>query len=571
MRARFLAIAFLASAVGGCAFMDPHNTPLLTALDKSMRPKTTGEKIAYGPVFVPVGVVCGVLDVCLVHPAQAAVLAGKDTWNLMWAKSRGSFTEQCLEFLPKAAVTPVLFAFSWVGRSLFDVRRLRPTPDAAEPPRARRPADLALRFAFSNRRNRVLVNCCEKVLVPENAAAKWAMAPIILPVGLAAGVVDTLLVHPASVVDDTWLDAKSLLWEPTDRGYVTECAVLPVRAILTPPVLAWFFASRTVFDTPPWPPAPDRLEEQLLDEDAEMRMLAAQALRRGSYRGKLVEPATAAMLKACRAHKDDVTFCETVIELFPRPLTDGAQAYLRELALTGKGRPCAAGIKRLFRDTLYRPRYAGDKKLSPRANAQRGNRMRVEHLRRSVNFLAATYDDLVKAGHHEAEVYLTALASFKLWEPGPKALGLYITRSLARREWPAYAQAVGFRMQVGLLNYTPAGRIAAVQHEWRVLRVQRKWPDEVAGALEGLGRKGALEEQLYLKAALEAQDELYRRKIGRAGPGKALELLVWTERLADIKTMLDAAEVAGELWKSKSDRDIFMGDPLTVLIKKGGR
>ena len=122
MRTACLCLTLAATLAAGCAFTNPDNTPLLTALDNSVRPESTTEKILLTPVFVPVGLACGALDICLVHPIRALGFAGEDTYHAVWADPRGSFAAQSLKAIPKAVVTPVVFAFCWVGESLFDLR-----------------------------------------------------------------------------------------------------------------------------------------------------------------------------------------------------------------------------------------------------------------------------------------------------------------------------------------------------------------------------------------------------------------------------------------------------------------
>ena len=129
---RLLIPVLLALALGGCAFINPQNTPLLTTLDAAVKPDTAWSKIALGPVFVPVGVGCALLDIGVVHPLHSVWLAAVDTRDALWAKSSGSFAEQALMAVPKAAVTPVVFAFCWLGESLFDLRK--PKADAERTP-----------------------------------------------------------------------------------------------------------------------------------------------------------------------------------------------------------------------------------------------------------------------------------------------------------------------------------------------------------------------------------------------------------------------------------------------------
>lgn len=122
MMLRLVVVVAVASAVGGCAFTNPDNTPLLTALDDLVQPESAWESVVMGPVFVPIGVTCAALDIAAVHPARALVFAGQDTWRAVWAKPAGSFARQAALALPKLAVTPVVFVFAWTGESLFDLR-----------------------------------------------------------------------------------------------------------------------------------------------------------------------------------------------------------------------------------------------------------------------------------------------------------------------------------------------------------------------------------------------------------------------------------------------------------------
>ena len=123
MRARWLLVLLAALAVGGCAFTNPQNTPLLTALDEAIEPGPVWAKAALGPVFVPVGVACGALDLAVVHPVHSIALGAADTWADVWADPQGSVMEEIALFVPKVAVTPLVFAHRWAGHSLFNIPR----------------------------------------------------------------------------------------------------------------------------------------------------------------------------------------------------------------------------------------------------------------------------------------------------------------------------------------------------------------------------------------------------------------------------------------------------------------
>ncbi len=122
MRMGALVLGLLALSAGGCAFNDPAKTPLLTALDGVVKPETTWGKISLGVVFVPVGAVCGVLDVAVVHPAHAVYLAAGRTWRDLWVTPEATFGERALLFVPKVILTPLVFGGHWLGETMFDLR-----------------------------------------------------------------------------------------------------------------------------------------------------------------------------------------------------------------------------------------------------------------------------------------------------------------------------------------------------------------------------------------------------------------------------------------------------------------
>jgi len=406
--------------------------------------------------------------------------------------------------------------------------------------------------AFMNRRNLPLVNLYRKHMVPENSAVRWAMSPVLLPVGLLAGVTDVVLVHPVCVMDDAWFHTAATVWVPTKRGYVTESALFPLRAAATPPLWVSNWLSYTVFDIPRWPPSPARLERDLGDDDAAMRLLAIRDLHRRSYTGGDIAAVSRVMTNACKAWPKDVEFCEAVIGRIPEPLTDEALAALAELARLGRGRRCAAAISRLFRGALYRADPKGTE--SPDAD-------------RALKTLTEVYDALVAGGHHEAEVTIAVLAGYNVRRQRARALALYVTRSLARRNWPNYAEASAFLIQVQLLGHSEAARIEAMGYEWRALRVRPRWPRAVAQAVGRLQSKGSGASR---RAFLVRQQNVISERLRKIGSGRPQELLSLTESLVDIKTMLDAEDLAGRLVKGPpEDLRLFMGDPLQLLKARG--
>ena len=124
-------------------------------------------------------------------------------------------------------------------------------------PRWRRPgagsALLALvllaHCAAFNRKNTPLVVAVEEHLVPKSTTGKIVAFPLILPVGIVAGLLDVFIVHPVSVVPNAAADVRRLIWEPQKQsGYVTVVGSVPFKLVATPILFALDWLARSAFD-----------------------------------------------------------------------------------------------------------------------------------------------------------------------------------------------------------------------------------------------------------------------------------------------------------------------------------
>jgi hypothetical protein len=121
--------------------------------------------------------------------------------------------------------------------------------------------------AWANRDNRPLWNAFETHAVPEEGTWFVAALPLTVPGGLVAIVLDTLVVHPAQVVDDAAGDAGDV-WNGIEwrERYYSELALLPLRAAATPLVFVGGFLGRSCFDIAPHQPARTPEETRRLAE-----------------------------------------------------------------------------------------------------------------------------------------------------------------------------------------------------------------------------------------------------------------------------------------------------------------
>ncbi len=89
-------------------------------------------------------------------------------------------------------------------------------------------------------------------MIPENRTAQYALLPVFIPVGAAAALTDAVIIHPVSIIADTAEDTGDALWKRMDWDgqYMTEAAVLPWRAVLTPVFFAGMWTGRVLFEIP---------------------------------------------------------------------------------------------------------------------------------------------------------------------------------------------------------------------------------------------------------------------------------------------------------------------------------
>ena len=120
-------------ACSACAFTNPDNTPLVTWSGEALggAEAATATKIATAPLAVTLGVV----DVVVVHPASVVDDAGKDAHEWLWEEPVCGAATRSFLFLPRLAMTPVVFTASWLARSLFSIPPhgyVAPPPTAEE-------------------------------------------------------------------------------------------------------------------------------------------------------------------------------------------------------------------------------------------------------------------------------------------------------------------------------------------------------------------------------------------------------------------------------------------------------
>lgn len=104
--------------------------------------------------------------------------------------------------------------------------------------------------AVFNRNNTPALNFVEQHMLPKEKPGRMLAYPVAIPAGLVAASLDMLVLHPASVVKDSWNDTGDLLWEKLEwqERYVTTTVSLLPRVVATPVVFTGDFLARSIFD-----------------------------------------------------------------------------------------------------------------------------------------------------------------------------------------------------------------------------------------------------------------------------------------------------------------------------------
>lgn len=100
-------------------------------------------------------------------------------------------------------------------------------------------------------KNRRTLNALDEHAAPPNAAARWALSPVALPVSFVAALADMVIVHPVCSIDDAWHDTVDWLWTSHGESKFRRAVLLPLSALATPFVFTGDLLARSVFPIPP--------------------------------------------------------------------------------------------------------------------------------------------------------------------------------------------------------------------------------------------------------------------------------------------------------------------------------
>ena len=109
--------------------------------------------------------------------------------------------------------------------------------------------------AFTDPQNTPLLTKLDEHVQPETAGAKALLAPLFIPVGTGAALLDMFLLHPIQVVPASWRATCQMLWQSEHPVFLHRTMLFVPRAVVTPGVFVAQFLYRSAFQTKWYTPA----------------------------------------------------------------------------------------------------------------------------------------------------------------------------------------------------------------------------------------------------------------------------------------------------------------------------
>jgi hypothetical protein len=107
--------------------------------------------------------------------------------------------------------------------------------------------------AITDRNNRLVLNSLDNAVqdsaITNSTAGRIAAAPLAIPAGTVAGVLDMAIVTPARAVRPAWKDTSEYLWEDPQGSDMRQMMLFVPKVVATPLLFTGDWAFRSSFGT----------------------------------------------------------------------------------------------------------------------------------------------------------------------------------------------------------------------------------------------------------------------------------------------------------------------------------
>ena len=107
--------------------------------------------------------------------------------------------------------------------------------------------------AMTERENRLTLNALDEALegsaITNSASGRIAAAPLAIPVGTMAGVVDMVVVTPARAVAPAWKDTNEMIWLNPRGSEMRQAMLFMPKVVATPLLFMGDWVGKSMFAT----------------------------------------------------------------------------------------------------------------------------------------------------------------------------------------------------------------------------------------------------------------------------------------------------------------------------------
>ena len=100
---------------------------------------------------------------------------------------------------------------------------------------------------FVKERNRRTLNLLDEHVRFESTEARIAAAPLFIPLGLAAGIADAVIVHPLASIPGASDSTRETVWDNPEGSDFRQAMLFLPKVVATPMVFAGDWACRVLF------------------------------------------------------------------------------------------------------------------------------------------------------------------------------------------------------------------------------------------------------------------------------------------------------------------------------------
>ncbi len=111
----FILILFL-----NCSVLNKKNLVLVNAVEENLIPDEAPAKYYAAPIYIPLGIIGGMIDVFVIHPIRVIPASVNQTIDKLWVSDEKGYVTRMGSIPFLTIATPIFFTFDWMFRAFGD-------------------------------------------------------------------------------------------------------------------------------------------------------------------------------------------------------------------------------------------------------------------------------------------------------------------------------------------------------------------------------------------------------------------------------------------------------------------